>query len=370
MSTTGNNSQPSSARPLIKETTMRLTTASTLAAVLFTTACVPTEPRKREPTDTQRDCSKVASKDLKKVEQDLTITSTDDLEDLPSGCLDVFGTVRIEGADITSLADLDTIVGVNHLELVGTRLTTIDTPRPIKVYGSVIVVDNDQLRGLKNLATDVEATDIEHDLVIDQNNELADLESLAARELVKGDVVITNNPKLPAVKLPMLHTVEGSVQIASNAALTQIDLARLAKVHTFEISNNTALTSLSGIAATQLDGSFIVRGNRALTTLGAMSSLSNVLGSVEIDNNDALTSLGGFATSVRYVTGVLSITDNAVLTDLGQTSRMLGIGSIRILNNTNLSFCRAQEVDHCVPQHAGVTIQNNKPDSNCDCWCD
>lgn len=369
MSTTGNNSQPSSARPLIKELTMRLTTASTLSALLFAAACVPSEPRKRDDAE-PRDCSKVAAGDLKKVERDITITSAEDLEDLPGGCLDVWATLRIEGAEISSLAELDTIVAVNHLELVGTRLTTIDTPRPLKVYGSVIVVDNDQLRTLKNLATDVEATDIEHDLVIDQNNELADLESLAARELVKGDVVITNNPKLPAVKLPMLHTVEGSVQIANNAATTAIDLSRVTKLHTLEVSNNTALTSLSGIAATQLDGNFIVRGNRALTTLGAMTSLSNVLGNVEIDNNDALTSLGGFATSVRYITGFLSITDNAALADLGQTSRMLGIGSIRILNNTNLSFCRAQEVDHCVAQHATVTIQNNKPETNCDCWCD
>ncbi len=302
------------------------------------------------------------------IETAISIRSASDFDDLPKGCWDLYAPLTIQGSEITSLAKLGQLKGVNELTLVGTKLTTLDAPKTLKVYGPVTVSGNSQLRDLKNLVVE-RADNIALDVTVDDNAVLVSLDGLAEIERLDGDLTITANPKLGAASLRRLTRVDGAVRITDNALLATLDLANVATIGRVEISDNVALTSISGLGATSIKGDLVLRGNRALTALGTMSSLSRIEGSLTIDGNTALGNIAAFTTSMQYITGALTISNNGALTDLGQVSHLLGIGTISITNNPNLSFCRAREVDLCVNSHGSVTIQNNRQASNCNSWC-
>ena len=304
------------------------------------------------------------------VREDLVIDSASDFDSLPEGCWDLDANLTIQNATVTSIAKLGNLVAVNDLTLNGTGLTTLDSD-PFIVYGSVTVVGNTKLRDLKNVTLERWTPPLPVQIVIDGNAELVSLDEVAKVAHVDGDLAVTNNAKLAGATFPNLTTVEGSVRIANNTALSALELGRVGSLGTLDISNNATLTTFTGPSATKLDGNLVVRGNAKLQNLGVMSSLTQVLGHVTIDSNAALANITAFSTSMQYVTGVLSISNNAQLTELGNTSRLLGIGSITITNNANLNYCEAHEVEHCVQQYSAVTISGNKQQSasNCTCWC-
>lgn len=342
---------------------MRLTNAL-LALALPLTACVP---EARLPTDKTKNCGSLDESDLETVDDDVTIRSAEDLEGLPSRCWDLRGTLTVQGTNITSLAQLDKLVGMDHLVISGTKLTKLDVP--LYVYETVEINGNDVLANLDKLEID---QNIAVSISVDDNASLVDLGGLEDLEVVGGDLTISRNAKLPTLSLRQLAEVGGSTRISNNAALATIDLGKLEVIHRIELLDNAALTSFGAFPARSILGDFTIRGNKLLTTLGTMSSLENIQGNLTIDNNAALTNVGLFTTTMRYLTGVLAISNNPQLTDLGQLSRLTGIGAIQVTSNTKLPFCKAQEIDHCVPQHGSVSIagNNNAVMTDCPCWCD
>jgi hypothetical protein len=344
---------------------MRLTTA--LLALVTCASCVGEVGGGSASRGRTNDPDPSKPKDCERVDDPVTIRTAADLDALPTGCWDLFATLRIDGGQVTSLAGLGELVGVNDLEITGTNLITIDSPLPIDVYGKLTIKNNARLTGLANL--NLLREDIPVEITVDNNAALTSLDGVADVTVIDGNLVIANNPRLQAAPLRTLEAVAGATRITSNAELTTIDLSRVATSGSIEIANNAALVNVAPPNATEITGHFILRGNRALTTLGSMSSLVRVVGNVTIDDNDALVNLAAFSTSMQFVTGILTVSNNQLLADVGQLSRLAGIGSITIVSNPSLSVCRAQEVDHCVTQHGAVTIQNNKPDSNCKCWC-
>src|SRR5262249_10972446 len=137
------------------------------------------------------------------------------------------------------------------------------------------------------------------------------------------------------------------------------------------VSNNVALTTISGLPATSINGDFTLRGNKLLTTIGTMAVLYRITGSLVIDDNDSLQNLSTFPTAMKFIDGTLTITNNQVLTDISPMRRLTGIGgsSIVISNNPNLSECRAYEIPDCVSGSGTVTIQNNKNQNSCNSQC-
>jgi hypothetical protein len=147
-----------------------------------------------------------------------------------------------------------------------------------------------------------------------------------------------------------------------------IKLTQLTQVGRIEIGMNPALTMVHGFGTTTIGGDFLLRGNPALTELGAMSSLTTILGALTVDGNTALPDLVGLTGSMQRIYGSVTISNNANLTSLGQLSHLAQIGSSSITNNTKLSYCKALEVDRCVP-NSTVTISGNQNASNCQTWC-
>lgn len=341
---------------------------TSIFASLLAPACVGTVGEGQQVGDRTKPTTTVACAKPEKVERAITIRSDADFAGLPDGCWDLWGTLRVEGPAITSLAGLGTLVGVNQLEIVGTSLTSIDTPETIKVYGALTVSNNARLTGLAKLAFD-NADDLTTAYTVRNNPALTNLDRLAYVQASEGDLRITDNPALAAITLDELARVDGALVIANTGA-TRIDLGAITKLGRVEIASNPKLTALDGPSAATLEGDLVVRGNPALTTLGSFGALTTVEGAITIDDNDALASLEGLS-SLQYVASSLAITNNGALAALGRVSRVLGVGgTLTITGNANLAYCAAHEVDHCVPSGVAA-ISGNKPDAgaSCACWC-
>ena len=298
----------------------------------------------------------------------ISIRSAADFDELPTGCWDLYAPLTIQGSAITSLNKLGDLVGVDSLEIIGTGLASIDTAKPLKVYGPVTIAGNGSLRDLKNMIVE-RADNIDLGIAIEDNTALASVDGLVDVTRIDGDLVVIGNPALASLSLKRLKQIDGAVRVRNNGALAAVDLSGAATVHRLELSNNANLTTFAGLAATTLAGDLVIRTNPRLTTLGAMGSLTRIEGSVTIDDNDALVDIGAFTTSMQVLTGSLTVSNNAALTGLGQISRFQGIASATITSNPSLSICRAQEVDHCVGSIGTVTISNNRQDEGCQCWC-
>src|SRR6185295_1836887 len=224
------------------------------------------------------------------------------------------------------------------------------------------------LTNLKQLSFETAATGV----MIDGNPALTSLDPLVLAEPkldeVDGDLEITGNPALTAISLPNLTKVTGLLNLAGNSAVRSIDVTKLGTTGHVEIADHPQLTSLTGFAATAINGDFAIRNNQALTTLGTMSSLYRVTGNLTIDNNTALGSLAAFTTSVKFVDQALTITNNTNLTDVGALKHLQLVQAITITNNHNLVNCRALEVDRCT-QHPNLAVISNNGTTNCSWQC-
>ncbi len=314
-------------------------------------------------TTTDRPCTSP-----KEVTQDITIRSDADFDQVPSGCWDLYGTLTLDGSGITSLAGLNKLVGIDHLVISDTELTELDSEKPLHVYGTLTVSGNDKLASLDNLEIE-HADNLATTVTIEDNSLLASLGDFDALQKIDGDLAVTGNPRLASLELDKLLEVDGAIKISDNATLGAVSFDKLAVVNRVEVTSNPKLATFGGFDATSIGGDVIFRANAALTTLGTMSSLSSIAGNLTIDDNDALTTVGMFTSSTQYLAGKLTLIDNAQLSDLGELSHLSAIGSIEIRTNTNLSQCRAEEVDRCVPSHGSSTIASNQSASNCTYWC-
>lgn len=365
--TTGTHGASPLARTLLNlEKPMRFTTLTTALLVLtsFATACVGEVGDSRKP-------GSVATTDTTcaKLENDVIVRTAADMTTLPkAGCYDIYGKLTLQGSAITSLAGLNGINSVNELDLDHTSLTAIDTKRPLGIYGKLSVTGNAKLTDLKQLSFETASTGI----LIDGNAALATLDALGLDEPkleeVDGDLAITGNAALTAIPLANLTKVTGAVTISGNTVVKTADLSALATTGHVELADNPQLTSLTGFAATTINGDFAVRNNTALTTLGTMSALYRVTGSLTIDNNAALANLAAFTTSVKFVDQMLTITNNQNLSDLGALKHLQLVGAITITNNASLVTCRATEIDRCVQHPTAAVITNNK-DTSCNWQC-
>lgn len=353
---------------------MRLTTLLVLVTASLAAACLGETGHRKPGSATSgegsgSDSDGTSGESCARVEGDFVIRAAADMAKLPrTGCYDIYGKLTLQGTAITSLAGLNEINSVDELDLDHTGLTSIDTRRPLGIYGKLTVTGNARLTKLAQLSFEAAATGI----LIDGNPVLATLEPLAldepALDQVDGDVVITANPALTRVPLGHLTRLSGGLTVQSNAALTAIDLGKLTTTGSVEIADNTKLTSLT-FAATTITGDLAVRNNPALTGLGTMTALYRVTGNVTIDGNAALTSLAAFTTSLQFIDLALTITHNPALTDLGALKHLQLVGGIAITNNQNLVICRAIEIDRCVAHPTTAVISNNK-DGSCNWQCD
>jgi len=368
------------ARTLLEDNPMRLSLVCSLVGslivVCLVTACTA-ESGRRTPSRASGSGSGSGSGDeaCAKLDKDVVIRAPADMASLPaSGCYDIYGKLTVQGTGITSLAGLNGINSVDELDLDHTGVTTIDTKRPLGIYGRLTVTGNARLTGLRQLSFETASSGI----LIDGNPALASLDPLALDDpklvQVDGDVSITGNPALTGAPLGQLTKITGALTITGNLALATIDLGQLVSAGPVELADNPKLTSLAAFTTAaaqrpQINGDLVIRNHAALTTLGSMGALNRVTGDVTIDSNPALANLAAFTPTLRAIDGKLAVNNNAALLDLGALKQLDSVGAIEITNNRSLVSCRALEIHACV-LHTTTSIIGNNKDSSCSPLCD
>jgi hypothetical protein len=352
---------------LIKEITMRHTTRFPLAALMLVASCM--SQMDDDDRGGRPDAKPTAGcEHPKEVTTPITIRSDADFTQVPTECWDLYAKLRIESGGIGSLAKLGKLKGVNELEIVDTNIKTLDTVMPLVVYGAVTITGNKQLANLANLTVE-NADNLTTAYTVRNNALLASLDGLKYIKTVEGELRISDNPMLADITFDELTAVTGALTI-SNTGATHIDLGSLQTTGRLEIASNTKLARFDGLAASQIKGDFLLRGNTQLASLGAMSSITRIDGSMTIDGN-AFANLDAIS-GLQWITGSLTITNNTQLATLGRMSRLSGIGTtVTVTGNTALPYCLAHEIDHCVTSGV-VTINNNKANTQnaqCTCWC-
>jgi hypothetical protein len=313
---------------------MRTTTMALLCSLA---ACAPMSDRENDWSgpDAGVDDSSAsgACDDLEIVNQaNLTISGSSGFADLPTTCWKLNGKLTLTGPAITSLDKLGDLRGVNDLEINDTDLTRFNTRSQIDVTGDIYIHHNDLLTEIANVLPKGSVRNIR----IESNAALTGLGNVSRATVVSGATAILGNAKLAAADLSSAQRLEGGLTIQDNGALTSINLSSLQSV-----------------------GNLTIARNALLTTVGTMSSMTNVHGTFTIDGNNSLTTLGTLGNAILVDVGI-SITNNAKLSDLGQLAHASRVfGTVNISNNLQLDVTRAHDIGCCV-QTGAFTASNNR----------
>ena len=346
------------------------TTLSALLASMLGIGCAPIGgggPGRERPdagttggsaVDTSCDTSNITVKS-----GDFDFTSGASLTALPSSCWQLSGTLTVDSS-VTSLAKLGDLRGVQNLVIKSSGLTSIDTPSPLAVSGSVDIESNTKLTDLSNLSlpTDSACGTFLTSVTLSGNSALTSMDGLNQVSCVIGATTISNNTKLETIDLSNAVRLEGGLTISGNSAATTLEL-----------------TSLSSVT-----GDITISNNANLTNLGIWSALQFMHGGITIDSNNSLTSLAGVITATANGTigtgipvyGALTITNNAKLADIGDFDHLSWAESINISNNAALTYCEARNVGCCVidsaPSNVGMAAITDNATNSCggaSSWC-
>ncbi|HEY1551788.1 MAG TPA: hypothetical protein VGG28_28365 [Kofleriaceae bacterium] len=356
---------------------MRTTTLSAVLASMLAIGCVPigstNEDRNRvdaggsgssDAADPDCDTSNIAVQS-----GDFNFTSDASLTALPKSCWQLAGKLTIDGS-ITSLAKLGDLRSVGDLVITDSGLTTINTPNPLAVTGSIDIETNSKLSDLSNLSLSTGAT----------GGSASTCTSFLTAVTLKGNTALTSMGGMN-----QLGCVIGLTDIESNTKLNDIDLSNAIRLEGgLTITGNTAATTLELGSLTSVTGAMVISGNTALTNLGQWSSLQFMHGPLTIDGNSALSTLAGVMNGAAngtvgtgiMIEGELSITNNAKLTELGEFQYLSWAQQINIANNAQLDYCEAREVGCCVidssPSNVNMAAITANKDTTCNgasSWC-
>jgi hypothetical protein len=138
---------------------------------------------------------------------------------------------------------------------------------------------------------------------------------------VTGGIVIAGNPNLTSLGgLGQLREVGGTVLVQGNDSLVDVGaLGNLTRVNAINIVGNDALTDLAGLSPLRVvHGSVTIADNPSLASLHGMENITAIDDSFLIRSNRALTSLAGL--DGLHAAGLIEVSGSDRLTDLGLTN--------------------------------------------------
>jgi hypothetical protein len=232
-------------------------------------------------------------------------------------CDVVTGNLTIQGADISDLSGLSSLVRI------GDTLIVRNNPSLVNIGG---------LEGLVSV----------FDLIIVNNDALANIDAFSRLGPDIFSLHVRDNDNLPDINgLSGLESVE-FINLDNNDSLAHID--GLSGVTTMggslDIDDNDALADLDGLSSlAEIGWDLIITGNASLSNLDGLSALAQVQNFMLIGRNDALVNVDGLS-ALAWVGGQFSISRNPSLTNLDGLSALLGVGgSVGIVANPLLSEC-------------------------------
>jgi len=257
---------------------------------------------------------------------DLNFTTQAQLDAWSPPCsqITVTGFVNVQGSTITDISKLQNIVQVGsylQLKSISPIVTSISSLSNItSVGGTLVIRDCD---GLTSIAPLGGLTSLGGAIIIRDNLNLTSLNGL-------GNLI---NPPLT-----------GGITIYNNTALSDISAINYGIINgLLEINSNPALTSLGTLSSiTNITGLLKITLNNSLANINDLTGLTSVGGNVEITSNNALTSISGLS-SLTSAGGSLYVRTNPLLSNLTGLDNLTSLGagaSIDVKDNTILkSFC-------------------------------
>ncbi len=357
---------------------MRTITLSAVLASMLAIGCVPmgSDSEQRSRVDAGGSGSAGSAGDSSCDTSNITVQSGDfefnsdaSLTSIPKSCWQLAGKLTIDGS-ISSLAKLGDIRSVGDLAITSSGLTTIDTPNPLAVTGSIDIETNSKLSDLSNLSLPPGSP----------GGTASTCSTFLTAVTLKGNTALTSMGAMN-----QLGCVIGLTDIEGNTKLTDLDLSNAIRLEGgLTITGNTAATSLELGSLTSITGAMTISNNTNLANLGQWTSLQFMHGPLTIDTNPALTTLAGVMSGAAngtvgtgiMIEGELSITNNEKLAEVGEFQYLSWAQQINIANNAQLDYCEARQVGCCVidsaPSNVNMAAITANKDTTCNgasSWC-
>jgi len=278
-------------------------------------------------------------------------------------------------SDITDLTPLSQLTGFgNHAYIYNnpnlTSLSGLDNVT--EVLGDFTIQKNNGLTNLTGLGN---LSNIQDLFKIENNDNLVSLEGLEGGFTALESLVLIENNNLTNLSdvYNNLVTVDEYVYIQDNGALTTFNtFNNLVSVGWyFTIDNHPSLTALNGFGSLQSVGllgppgasDFEILRNPSLQTLNDFASLSQLGRRFEVSQNTALTTLS--FPSLSSVGSEMIIDYNTSLTSIIDLGDFDLTGPLFIFGNNLLSECEAQGIcDYLDIPANNATIGQNDPGCN------
>ena len=259
-------------------------------------------------------------------------------------------------ANLTGLAKLKNISNYFYLyenqELVNlTGAPVLDTVQNLQI------VRNPKFSGLQGL----ESVKLVAQLTISENENLITLADSALIPDVIIGLEIDQNPALTSLRgLEKLSIQNGGIAIDKNDTLLTLEgLSNIQHPYTVSITGNPQLRDLAGLHKLETVTSLILENNDALTDLSGLESL-RLARQLRVNDHLRLKNLHGLENLESFLTGVLYVLRNDSLVSLEGLGEMLGMQSILIKENPQLSTCSTLPICNALALNAFPTIENNQ----------
>ncbi|WNZ61472.1 hypothetical protein QEG98_37310 [Myxococcus sp. MxC21-1] len=254
-------------------------------------------------------------------------------------------------------------VEMPSLRLVGGPLTVARNPAlttltlgsgsraPLWVWGDFSLISNPLLPTLAGVSAVLPGNNI-----VLRDNDALEGGYFTFTSALLGSITLEDNAKLSTLPFRHLEWLGGSLNIIGNSALSTLSGTVLhTVVGDLVIENNEVLSGLWGMPAlTSIGGGLRVRDNANLRSVEGMNELTQV-GTLEFDRNPALEAAGEFPKLARVTSG-MRFNANAVLKDLWGLQKVQNSGFLFIGNNPQLP--RLMGFDRLLSLQV-LTVENN-----------
>lgn len=209
------------------------------------------------------------------------------------------------------------------------------------VKGGIVIQENPELEFIDGLNT-LPIVDI---ITITANHKLKGIDGFQNLNTINDFLWINNNAELSHLNtLGNLIHVGNRLEFNNNALLNNLNgLNGLRTVGDLKIINNASLQNLSGLGSLRTAGNITIEANNALTTLTNFQYLTQASGLL-VKTNNSLENLVGLEQLSQITTGSVHIEENSLLKDLNGLNGLVDAGtSIYIWDNVALETLNGLE---------------------------
>lgn len=266
--------------------------------------------------------------------------------------------VNTDIVDLSPLNTLKTVRGYFTINFIDT-LTSLSGLGIEHVGQSFRITRNNSLLNLNGLENLVEVMGT---FQIDQNGNLLEVSGINNLITIGEYLSINNNINLITVSgFNSLNSVD-TLWLRANWSLTQINAFSSVTelIGDLNIQDNTSLTSIIGLSNIESIGRVFIE-NTLISNLDTLSSLTMVEGDLSIQNNASLNSISGLSELTVITYGNLSFFNNTSLSSLNGLENITAVGNtVNFVGNSNLSdFCALQNFMQTFSPGSVPLIYNN-----------